>query len=86
MHAGETATVRSNNLQPLVGSQDATTCVIAVLSCPETAVVWAAHLDYPALGQQDVAGIRAALRHMQRPQLYLVGGYCDDAGRGPGEG
>lgn len=60
-----------------MGSQDATTCVIAIIGCPVTGVVWAAHTDHPHLGDADVQQIEAALQQMQRPQLYLAGGYCD---------
>lgn len=69
----------------LVGSQDATTCIVAVLACPITTVVWVAHLDDLELGCQDVAELESALQQMQQPQLYLAGGYCEESGRGPSE-
>jgi hypothetical protein len=67
----------------LVGSQDATTCIVAVLACPNTTVVWVAHLDDLALGCQDMLELKRALQQMQEPQLYLAGGYCEESGRGP---
>lgn len=66
----------------LVGSQDATTCVIAILACPATGVVWVAHLD-SQIGEKDATYISSALAQMQQPQLFLVGGYCDARGAGP---
>lgn len=68
-----------------IGSQDATTCVVAMLACPSSRIVWVAHLDSVHFGDRDIAGVEHALKQMQQPQLYLVGGYCDAAGQGPSE-
>lgn len=83
--AGEVAIVDGSQLKLLIGSQDATTCVIAILACPVTALVWAAHLDCSTLGQQDVRDLQLALQQMQQPQLFMAGGYCTERGQGPSE-
>jgi hypothetical protein len=66
-----------------VRMQDATTCMVAILSCPATQLVWCAHLDQELLGQDDTTLLLRALSRMQQPQLYLAGAYCDSKGRGP---
>jgi hypothetical protein len=84
-YAGEQATLRCPPQGLLVGSQDATTCLIAVLACPATRIVWAAHIDEPP-GDGDVASLIAALQQMgERPQLCLAGAYCDAKAAGPSE-
>jgi hypothetical protein len=82
--AGEVAIVDSTELKLLIGSQDATTCVVAILACPVTAMVWAAHLD-STLGHLDVQDLQSILQQMQQPQLFMVGGYCTEHGQGPSE-
>ncbi|WIA12586.1 hypothetical protein OEZ85_006243 [Tetradesmus obliquus] len=67
----------------MIGSQDATTCMVAILSCPATQRVWCAHLDQELLGQTDIVLLLHSLASMQQPQLYLAGAYCDAKGRGP---
>lgn len=62
------------------GSEDATTCVIAVLRCPTTKAVWAAHFDDATIG--DTKSIAAAVDQMAQPELYLVGGYDEPSGSG----
>lgn len=80
---GEQVTVCSKSLPGLlIGSQDATTCLIAVIWCPEAQYVWAAHIDQN-LGPADITSISNALKCMQQPQLYLCGGYCNAGNRGP---
>jgi hypothetical protein len=67
----------------LLGSQDATTCVIAILHCAHTRSAWAAHLDGP-LSPEDAGEIQSAVARMgPRPQLLLAGGYADSRGTGP---
>lgn len=65
----------------LIGSQDATTCLVVVLASQEC--VFAAHLDDVVLGAHDLALLARALGTMQQPCLWLVGGYCDAHGLGP---
>jgi hypothetical protein len=83
--AGECATVSSIPADVWIGSQDATTCVVAMLACPSSRIVWVAHLDSAHLGDRDISGIEHALEQMDQPKLYLVGGYCDAAGQGLSE-
>jgi hypothetical protein len=68
-----------------VGSQDATTCLVAIVACPSSRLVWAAHLDDLQLGSADVQRLADALQQMQQPELYLAGAYSEPAGRGPSE-
>jgi hypothetical protein len=58
--------------------------VVAILACPVTALVWAAHLD-STLGHLDVQDLQSILQQMQQPQLFMVGGYCTERGQGPSE-
>lgn len=58
----------------LLGSQDATTCAVAVLHCPATGTAWAAHMDTSPTAADEVA-IAHALSHMQKPRLFLAGAY-----------
>ncbi|KAF6253475.1 N-terminal asparagine amidohydrolase-domain-containing protein [Scenedesmus sp. NREL 46B-D3] len=81
---GEEACVDSRQLPGLViGSQDATTCMVAIISCPATQLVWCAHLDQQLLGKDDVTLLLDSLSNMQQPQLYLAGAYCDTKSLGP---
>lgn len=67
----------------LVGSQDATTCLVVVLAAHQQCV-FAAHLDDAELGSNDLQLLASALDAMQQqPRLWLVGGYCDAGGLGP---
>lgn len=81
---GEEASMDAKQLPGLIiGSQDATTCMVAILSCPVTQQVWCAHLDQDLLAQEDISLLQHSLSIMQQPQLYLAGAYCDAKGRGP---
>jgi len=83
LDVGEQVTLCSECLPGLlIGSQDATTCLIAVIWCPASRYVWAAHVDQN-LGQADIDSIISALKCMQQPQLYLCGAYCNAGNRGP---
>jgi hypothetical protein len=66
-----------------VGSQDATTCIIIILSCSETGNMFVAHMDTHELSLEDTQVLMAAIIRMQNPKLYLAGGYCDQNGLGP---
>jgi hypothetical protein len=80
---GEQVTIWSKCLPGLLaGSQDATTCLIAIIWCPASQYVWAAHIDQN-LGPADINSISSALNYMQQPQLYLCGAYCNENNRGP---
>lgn len=82
--AGECAVLVANQ-GLVVGSQDATTCVVAIVGCPLTRLVWVAHLDDMQLGSADVQRLADALQQMRQPELYMAGGYSEPAGRGPSE-
>jgi len=65
--------------QLLVGSEDATTCILVVAECSETGILATAHMDKRVTTPEAVAQL---LHGMNSPQLYLCGGYCDDRGTG----
>lgn len=80
---GESAAVDASAVPGIkIGSQDATTCLVVLLWCPVTQYIWAAHVDQP-LHSKDVAHVTTALQHMQQPQLYIAGGYCNAQALGP---
>lgn len=80
---GEEAAVDAKQLPLVIGSQDATTCLITLVYCPVEQLVWCAHVDGQDLGVQDVSSLTSLLPRMQQPQLYLVGAYCNHTGAGP---
>ena len=77
----EMAMVQTNDEPPLlIGSEDATTCVIAVADCRETGWACSIHVDDNTLIRETV---ELLLSGMKKPVLYLVGAYCDKQGTGP---
>lgn len=81
---GEAASVDASESPPglLIGSQDATTCLVAVLWCPQRRCIWAAHIDQ-CLSSGDMTLLEHSLQQMQQPTLYMAGGYCDHKNLGP---
>jgi hypothetical protein len=76
----EMATAQTRGEPPLlIGSEDATTCVIAVAKCSETGWVCATHVDDGNLMKETV---EALLGDMINPVIYLVGAYRDKKGTG----
>lgn len=65
-----------------IGSEDATTCVIAVLRCPITKLTFAAHFDGGTLSDEDSVASAVSAMQCSTPELYLVGGYREDKGEG----
>ncbi|KAG1663404.1 hypothetical protein FOA52_011682 [Chlamydomonas sp. UWO 241] len=80
---GESARVRLHgesacgHARLFLGSEDATTCVIAVLLDREAGLAWAAHYDE---GTCSDTGILEALQSMRAPHAYLVGAFVDSRG------
>ena len=78
----EIAMVQTNEEPPLlIGSEDATTCVIAVAECRETGWACSVHIDDGITLMRET--VELLLSGMKKPVLYLVGGYCDKEGTGP---
>jgi hypothetical protein len=61
-----------------IGSEDATTCLIAVVLCQATKKAWVAHFDDST--SEDVEAVTTALDTFQAPQLYLTGAYDEPSG------
>lgn len=79
---GEAATVDASQLPGLlIGSQDATTCLVVILWCPLSSQAWAAHVDQ-CLSSGDMTLLNDSLQRMQQPTLYISGGYCDQKNLG----
>ena len=80
---------------PLVGSAEATTCVIAAFRCPASGCTALAHLDTSFSGAQleallegafeapEVAGASGGGGQGPALEAYLLGGFRDPAGQGP---
>lgn len=64
----------------VIGSEDATTCVIAVAECRNSGLVSAVHVDEGVSSAQTASHLLAG---MSRPQIYLCGAYCDKESKGP---
>ncbi len=61
--------------RPIIGSSDATTCVIAVFVCQDSQRAAIAHLDKPT--SQRHVFLAQLLQGMVRPTCYLVGAYSE---------
>jgi hypothetical protein len=74
---GECAAIdlKSEPIDVVVSSQDATTCCIAVVRCLASERLFITHLDQP--GGRQIAFVQDAVAAMTRPELWLVGGFVD---------
>eukprot|EP00803_Ostreobium_quekettii_P011229 evm.model.scf_835.2 EVM.evm.TU.scf_835.2 scf_835:4670-6480(-) len=61
-----------------LGSSEATTCVIAVAICRSSELASVGHFDDSC--KRSSEGIKAWIRGMRRPRVYLVGAYQDADG------
>mmetsp|Transcript_12728 Transcript_12728/g.27572 ORF Transcript_12728/g.27572 Transcript_12728/m.27572 type:complete len:326 (+) Transcript_12728:73-1050(+) len=75
---GEKAHVNYSRNNFVVGSDDATTCVIIVLLDPDTHTAWTTHYDQGTVHSD--ASVLDVLLGMQSPEAYLVGAYEEPSG------
>ncbi|GIL43202.1 hypothetical protein Vafri_1006 [Volvox africanus] len=76
---GEQALVDFSQEHWHVGSSDATTCLIAVVVCHTTCKAWAAHYN-SGFAERDTSILDLLPRHMQKPDLWLVGSFREPTG------
>ncbi|GIL72777.1 hypothetical protein Vretifemale_3086, partial [Volvox reticuliferus] len=76
---GEQALVDFSQEDWHIGSTDATTCLIAVVMCHKTYKAWAAHYN-SGFAEQDTSILELLPRHMQNPDLWLVGSFREPSG------
>ncbi|GFR41193.1 hypothetical protein Agub_g1863, partial [Astrephomene gubernaculifera] len=76
---GEEALVDFSDDEWHVGSTDATTCLIAVLVCRTSRKAWAAHYN-SHLARVDTSITQLLPRHMQHPEVWLVGSFLEPTG------
>ncbi|KXZ56594.1 hypothetical protein GPECTOR_1g534 [Gonium pectorale] len=76
---GEEALVDFSRDEWHVGSMDATTCLIAVAACRVTRKAWAAHYN-SSLARRDASIALLLPRHLESPDLFLVGSFSEASG------
>eukprot|EP00951_Prasinocladus_malaysianus_P011843 scaffold87752_cov41-Prasinocladus_malaysianus.AAC.1 len=77
---GETATINTKEDDAIaIGSEDATTCVVAVAECSEEGLISCAHFDQ---GTVTELAVRRLLNGMPNANIYLCGAYSDAKGTG----